>query len=54
MMKKKIIDIIDLNSKNFNAPRKSIQYVVAQRLKASSFKYPVQYKYQMNPNLKSK
>ena len=51
---KKIIDITDLNSKNFNAPRKSIQYVVAQRLKESSFKYPVQYKYQMNPNLKSK
>lgn len=50
----KIIDINDLNSKNFNAPRKSIQYVVAQRLNESSFKYPVQYKYKMNPDLKLK
>lgn len=50
----KIIDINDLNSKNFNAPKRSIQYVVAQRVKESTFKYPLQHKYKKYPDLKFK
>jgi len=44
----KIIDINNLNSLKVDVPKKSIQYVVAQRVKESTFKYPVQYKYKKN------
>lgn len=49
-----IIDVKDLNTKRIDAPKRSIQYVAAQRLKESTFRFPIQQKYNLYPDLKKR